>query len=81
MGLVFIYPEKLKENNLITIDFSHKFVEVKIDFKMFMKSMTDYLDILHCDAPPLPTDHCGSRHNFFFDMKKLKKSNFIDEKG
>ena len=81
LGLVFVYPEQLKVNNSITVDFSHKFVEVEINFKAFLNSITNYLDILHCDTPPLPTDHCGSRHNFFFDIKKLNKNNFIDEKG
>ena len=76
LGLVFVYPERLKKKNIITVDFSHKFVEVKIDFNKFINSLTNYMDVLHSDVPPLPTSHCGSRHNYFYDLKKLKKNNF-----
>ena len=58
LGLVFIYPEELKNKENISIDFSFKFTEVKYDLKNFMKTLTKYLDVLHDDEPPEPNEKC-----------------------
>ena len=58
LGLVFIYPEELKNKENISIDFSFKFTEVKYDLKNFMKTLTKYLDVLYDDEPPEPNEKC-----------------------
>ena len=64
LGLVFIYPEELKNTDNISIDFSFKFTEVKYDIKNFMKILTKYLDILHDNKPPEPNETCETCNYF-----------------
>ena len=64
LGLVFIYPEELKNTDNISIDFSFKFTEVKYDLKNFMKVLTKYLDILHDNKPPEPNGTCETCNYF-----------------
>ena len=64
LGLVFIYPEKLKNTDNISIDFSFKFTEVKYNHKNFMKILTKYLDILHDKKPPEANETCETCNYF-----------------
>ena len=64
LGLVFIYPEELKSNNKISIDFSFKFAEVKYDMQKFMKLLTSYLDILDNENPPDHDEDCETCNLF-----------------
>ena len=64
LGLVFIYPEELKNKDNISIDFSFKFIEVKYDMQNFMKLLTNYLDILHDKNPPTPDENCETCNYF-----------------
>ena len=64
LGLVFIYPEELKSNNKISIDFSFKFTEVKYDMQKFMKLLTSYLDILDNENPPDHDEDCETCNLF-----------------
>ena len=64
LGLVFIYPEKVKSSKKFIVDFDHKFEEVELDMKNFKNQLTKYLDILHNKKPPKPSDDCKTCNYF-----------------
>lgn len=84
LGLIFIYPHQILEKDGITIDFSHKFKEVKLSLKKFNKSLTEYFDMLEQKEPPEIPEKCQDpnnrqhcvMHTFFYDYNKLKERNY-----
>ena len=61
-GLVFVYPDSKKKlqtnDNLINVNFSHKYCPVKIDLDSFDRTITNYLDIMFNNNPPNRNKSC-----------------------
>ena len=82
LGLVFVYPEYsaplTNGGDQIGVSFSYRFYKIPIDMQRFLKMITDHIDMLEKNDPPEPPSDCGAKncgmHRFFYDKKKLKKS-------
>jgi hypothetical protein len=82
LGLVFVYPEYsaplTNRGDQIGVSFSYRFYKIPIDMQRFLKMITDHIDMLEKNDPPEPPSDCGAKkcgmHRFFYDKKKLKKS-------
>ena len=82
LGIVFIYPDGVTENNRLGVYFSHQYEPLKVDMKNFKDLITNYLDVLYKKEPPPIPESCGTKtgksmkkclsHSFFYDVKKLK---------
>ena len=82
LGIVFIYPDGVTENNRLGVYFSHQYEPLKVDMKNFKDLITNYLDVLYQKEPPPIPESCGTKegkgmkkclsHSFFYDVKKLR---------
>ena len=82
LGIVFIYPDGVIENNRLGVYFSHQYEPLKVNMKNFKDLITNYLDVLYQKEPPPIPESCGTKegrgmkkclsHSFFYDVKKLK---------
>jgi|TARA_Y100000310_G_C20471778_1_gene710430 hypothetical protein len=82
MGLVFVYPEELVNQDSLLINFSFTYENVKYEPEKFIDFLTDYIDHLEQpNPPPIPEkckdpknrQHCVM-HTHFYDEKKIKKT-------
>ena len=79
---MFVYPEYsaplTNGGDQIGVSFSYRFYKIPIDMQRFLKMITDHIDMLEKNDPPEPPSDCGAKkcgmHRFFYDKKKLKKS-------